>query len=338
MACRTGILTFQNANNYGAVLQAFALQTTLKDLGHEVSIINYDSPYMELKSCQSNDFNEFIKRYLELTDEYSCSEEIKADDYDLLITGSDQVWNPLITKEDEAYFLDFKKEHTKGVSYAASIGIYGAELDKYRDFFVRNIGRFESISIREKIQKDFVTDISGKEVNINIDPSLLLSADRYMDKFNITIKKSNYIFMYSNNIDAKILDFVNLLSVYTGLPVVSVSRYEEMMFTDGSKAYDQVSPVEWMQAIAAAAVVITDSFHGLMFSLIFEKPFYMYTKKRYNISRITDILDACGLSDRKLCNLASVKDLVYEIDFTGTREFVAEGKKKAIEYLNSLGL
>lgn len=336
MAHKTGIITFQNANNYGAVLQAFALQKVMEELGSEVNIINYNSPNMGLKSLQKDYFKDFISEYLNLTEEYNSINNIEAQGYDLLITGSDQVWNPQLTGCDPAYFLSFAKEKTKTAAYAASIGIEGNELEPYRSFFEENLQKIMSVSIREESQKQFIQEIINDNVNVNVDPTLLLSADQYLGYLGIERKNREYIFMYSNNADAKLLDFVNLLSLYTEMPVVAVTRLDEMLFVDGSTVYRQVPPKEWLSAIASSSIVITDSFHGLMFSLIFEKPFYIYTKKRNNISRITGILEQCDLFDRRLTKLGSVDEVEYNIDFSKAREVIQDGKQKAVMYLKGI--
>ncbi len=336
MALRSGIITFQNANNYGAVLQAYALQTTLEKLGHEVSVIDYDSPQMELRQYQSGIFRSFISKYLKLTDEYHKSSDIDIKGYDLVITGSDQVWNPVITGCDPTYFLDFANMNTKKASYAASIGIEGSRLGDFRDFFHINLNRMDAVSLREASQMDFVRDVSGKEISINVDPTLLLDAAEYESSFGVERQVREYIFMYSNNADAKMLDTVNLLSVYTGMPVIAVSRMKENLFMNGSMVYSQVRPEDWLNAIASSKIVITDSFHGLMFSLIFERPFYIYTKIRSNISRITGVLERCDLSDRKLKDLTSIGDISYDIDFSEARKMIKEERSRSVTYLASL--
>lgn len=336
MSKKIGIITFQNANNYGAVLQAFALQTSFEKRGCETSIINYDSVEMGLKRVQTSYFKDFNSKYLKLTEEYNKKEDIEISGYDLMIAGSDQIWNPLITHNDATYFLNFTGDSVRRSSYAASIGIVGAELEKRRDFFEANLKGMHDISIRENSQKEFLSSLLSKDVHVNIDPTLLLDAREYREIFNINEYQGNYIFMYTNNIDPKMIDFVNLLSLKTGMKIVSVSVNGEAAFTYGSKTFRQVNPTEWMFAIANATLVVTDSFHGLMFSLIFEKPFYVYTKRRSNISRITEILEKCGLKDRTLKDITSVADVDTSVDFAKKREYINEEKRKAFDYLDYL--
>lgn len=337
MSIKTGILTFQNANNYGAVLQAFALQTILEDMGHQASVINYDSPNMGLKQYHTDIFIKFISKYLNLTDEYRDGQDIDTNGFDMVITGSDQVWNPEITKGDETYFLKLRNCTCKLSSYAASIGISGGTLSQHADFFKDNLERIENISIRESTQKDFIESISGKKVNVNVDPTLLLDAEAYKKAFGLKNDISEHIFMYSNNVDPHLLDFVNLLSLKEGAPIFAVSNYDKPSFVGReNKVFYQVNPVDWLSAILSAKIVVTDSFHGLMFALIFEKPFYIYTKKRSNISRITDVLEACGLSDRTLKNLPSIDDVDYAPDFSRARVMISREREKSLEYLKQL--
>lgn len=337
MAKRTGIITFHNANNYGAVLQAFALQTRLEKLGSKVDIINYDSSFMNLKYYQTQLFSNFNNKYLNLTKEYLDADSINVDEFDLLISGSDQVWNPTISEMDNTYFFHGKNKDRKIIaSYAASIGIVGEELEQYRDFFSESLTNFDYISLREPQQKEFIEAITHKPVNVNIDPTLLLDMNDYEQYFNIEKKNDDYIFFYSNFLDKRIIDFVNLLSLSTGMKVISVSRFDSAMFTKGAKSYYQINPIDWINYIASANIVITDSFHGLMFSLIFEKPFYVYTKRRDNVSRITEVLDRYNLSDRKLCNIGTIDEVNYSVDFSIKREKVKLEQMDAFSYLSNL--
>ena len=222
-----GIITFQNANNYGAVYQAFALKKTVEKQGLNVSVINYDSPSMGLKSVQQSQFKDFIDRYLNLTKEYMSKQEIDTSEFDAIISGSDQVWNPRLTGGDMTYFLDFAPENVKKVSYAASIGLNGDLFLGYKDIFEKYVPAFSGISLREETHVDYIQSIAkDKEVIASIDPSLLLTSKEYLDAFNLPDdRREDYIFVFSYALDPKMYDFANMLSLKTGYRIVAISPY-----------------------------------------------------------------------------------------------------------------
>ena len=330
-----GIITFQNANNYGAVYQAFALKKTVEKQGLNVSVINYDSPSMGLKSVQQSQFKDFIDRYLNLTKEYMSKQEIDTSEFDAIISGSDQVWNPRLTGGDMTYFLDFAPENVKKVSYAASIGLNGDLFLGYKDIFEKYVPAFSGISLREETHVDYIQSIAkDKEVIASIDPSLLLTSKEYLDAFNLPDdRREDYIFVFSYALDPKMYDFANMLSLKTGYRIVAISPYTAGSFVDGSKVIKNVPPVEWLELFNKAKLVITDSFHGMMFSIVFNKPFYAYAPNRSNVARVKDVLKKLGLEDRKLTGITNIRDVQWDMDYTKVNESLEKERKKSIEYL-----
>lgn len=332
---KIGIITFQNANNYGAVYQAFALKQTVEKLGHQVQVINYDSPGMGLKKVQQRQFKEFIDSYLNLTPAYSRKEEIDTSGFDAVISGSDQVWNPRLTGNDMTYFLDFVKEDVKKVAYAASIGLNGDLFMEHKEVFEKYVPAFSGISLREDTHVPYIQSIVGeKEVIASIDPSLLLTSKEYLDAFKIPDERGEeYIFVFSYALDPKLYDFANMLSLKTGYKTVAISPYSAGSFIDGTKVMKNVPPIEWLQLFNKAKLIITDSFHGMMFSIVFNKPFYAYTPNRSNVARVKDVLKKLGLEDRKLTNIRNANDVTYEVDFTNVNKILEAERQKSLEYL-----
>lgn len=330
-----GIITFQNANNYGAVYQAFALKKTVEKQGLNVSVINYDSPSMGLKSVQQSQFKDFIDRHLNLTKEYMSKQEIDTSEFDAIISGSDQVWNPRLTGGDMTYFLDFAPENVKKVSYAASIGLNGDLFLGYKDVFEKYVPAFSGISLREETHVDYIQSIAkNKEVIASIDPSLLLTSKEYLEAFNLPDDRSeDYIFVFSYALDPKMYDFANMLSLKSGYKIVALSPYNSGSYVNGTKVVKNVPPVEWLQLFNKAKLIITDSFHGMMFSIVFNKPFYAYTPNRSNVARVKDVLKKLGLEDRKLTGITNVNDVVWDMDYTKVNEILEKEREKSIEYL-----
>lgn len=334
---KIGIITFQNANNYGAVYQAFALKKTVEKLGMDVKLINYDSPSMGLKDIQQNQFKDFIATHLNLTEEYVDKREIDTSDFDVIISGSDQVWNPRLTGGDMTYFLDFVPESVKKVSYAASIGLNGDLFMAHKDVFEKYVPTFSGISLREETHVPYIQSIvKDKEVIASIDPSLLLTSKEYLDAFNLPDeRREEHIFVFSYALDPKMYDFANMLSLKTGYRIVAISPYTSGSFVNGSKVIRNVPPVEWLQLFNKAKLIITDSFHGMMFSIVFNKPFYAYTPNRSNVARVKDVLKKLGLEERKLTNITNVNDAVWKMDYTKVNEILKKEREKSIEYLKN---
>ena len=330
-----GIITFQNANNYGAVYQTFALKKTVEKLSCNVSVVNYDSPTMGLKSIQRNEFKEFVEGNLNLTKEYRSKQEIDVADFDAIISGSDQVWNPRLTGGDMTYFLDFVPDNVKKVSYAASIGLNGDLFIEHKDVFEKYVPAFSGISLREETHVEYIQSIAkDKEVIASIDPSLLLTSKEYLDAFELPDNRSeDYIFVFSYALDPKMYDFANMLSLKSGYKIVALSPYNAGSYVSGTKVVKNVPPVEWLELFNKAKLIITDSFHGMMFSIVFNKPFYAYTPNRSNVARVKDILKKLNLEDRKLTNITNINDTVWEMDYTKVNEILEKERKKSLEYL-----
>lgn len=332
---KIGIITFQNANNYGAVFQAFALKKTVEKLGKKVQVINYDSPGMYLKRIQQKQFNEFISEYLNLTCEYEDKKEIDTGDFEAIISGSDQVWNPRLTGGDMTYFLDFVPENVKKVSYAASIGLNSDLFMEHKEVFEKYVPSFSGISLREETHVEYIQSIAkDKEVIASIDPSLLLTSKEYLDAFGIVDNRSeDYIFVFSYALDPKLYDFANMLSLKNGYKIVALSPYNAGSYINGTKVVKNVPPTQWLELFNKAKLIITDSFHGMMFSIVFNKPFYAYTPNRSNVARVKDVLKKLGLEDRKLTNITNVNDVVWKMDYANVNEILTKEREKSMEYL-----
>ena len=139
--------------------------------------------------------------------------------------------------------------------------------------------------------------------------------------------------MFSYALDPKMYDFANMLSLKSGYKIVSISPYTSGSFVNGSKVLNNVTPVEWIELFNKAKLVITDSFHGMMFSIVFNKPFYAYAPNRSNVARVKDILKKLGLEDRKMTGITNVADVVWEMDYTKVNQILKKEREKSIEYL-----
>lgn len=235
---RTGILTFQKANNHGALMQAYALQESLRAGGDEVTVIDYTSPSMRSTQYHDAIFDGFREQYLNISRPVRA-EEIKNLGLDRVVIGSDQVWNPNITGEDATYFLPKELRGTIQVlSYAASLGIQNPEIKEKAAFYRANLKDHAKISLREEGNAETLYEVLmalpggyAGEITAHIDPTLLLDQEDY-EKLaqKEPVEDGGYIFYFSYNTDPRLLDFVNLCSAHTGLPVVASSGFGPAKF------------------------------------------------------------------------------------------------------------
>lgn len=343
-ALKIGILTQPLQDNYGGLLQAYALKEVLKDLGHEVTIIDRRAPrrsrvriiasnikqkikrtnqraltQSEVNTISQNT-NSFKRKYIpEVSDLITSHRGMKAlnnRNFDAFIVGSDQCWRPLYSPKITNYFLDFVKDntHIKRISYAASFGTSSWEFNRRETQRCKKLLRkFDAISVREKSGVTLVSSQLGRsDVYHVLDPTMLLSTKHYKDiairegfKSDIGTLKV-YVLDKSQEKD----DFINMLEKQLNLRKFEVMPRKRLK--DGgvrSNNIDQFqfpSPAMWLKGFDSAEFVITDSFHGTVFSILFNKPFITIANKKRGIARFESILNTLGLSERLVTDIREV--------------------------------
>lgn len=334
---KIGIVTYHTAINYGAVLQAYALNKKINGLGLDCDTIDYQCPavnrqYTFRRWKDSTSWKNFIahnitcffhrqkkKQFHRFLKNIPLSESCNRDtvnrvttDYDILITGSDQVFNPVCHQSDPTYFLDFAPKEKKKVSYAASLGsIRQFETLKFDPWVY--LKQFDSLSFREQEAADYVSRQLERPCAAVMDPVWLLSKEEWGSIARHTADKP-YIFVYNLMDYGYMRKYVRTLSRKTGLPVISVSRtiMGDAMYFGMSKVCSNCSPNAFLGYIRDAAFVVTDSFHGTSFSLLLEKPFFaaMNPAEDNTNSRLNTILQTAGLQERAI----SPDRLIYDTD------------------------
>ena len=325
---KVGIITFHAADNYGAVLQAYALQTRLCVQGHNAEIIDFKPdgvikankplfvqdkntikrlikqalilPNYTKLNRRNRKFEEFRNKYFKLSTRFKTAAEIKNAtlDYDVCITGSDQVFNPLIHNSD-TYYLDFCKRARK-VAYAPSFGIKDFSLvgEKTKTL----INKFAHLSCRESDGAEFLSRTTGKEVPTVSDPVFLLSP-REWSKITTRPRDGEYIFVYDLNGGSKLIEIANKIKKETGLPIICItaSKFANRRYNVDELHID-AGPLEFVSYINHASYVVTDSFHGTAFSVLFRRKFISYIALKHAASRIQSLLDRLGITDRIIYN------------------------------------
>lgn len=360
---KIGIITFNSAHNYGAVLQVWALQEKLKEDGYQVEVINYrpaaiDNLYriyipkwitknelvnrgfhklqyiktkikIPQKAARFKKFEDFINHVLPTTKPYHRFGSLaKAEfDYDAMIAGSDQIWNSNITRGlSGAYFLNFGSKDIKRISYAASIGKDHFEPEEKLKVqsYLKN---FDYISVREEKLKHEVEELTTKEVDLVLDPTLLLDKEKY-DKIKKDVKiKEDYIFVHNvhlSKIDERLNAIVEEVSKRTGLSVIN--NRADYNFSNEIGKFAEGGPEEFLGIIAGAKMVITNSFHATVFATIYERNFITIPHFK-NPDRMQNLLHMFQLDNHLIKSVDELPDNLNSlaIDYA----HVAQLKKSA---------
>ena len=333
---KIGILTFHRAVNYGAVLQAYALQNALERCGADAEIIDYRAPFNENRFKRKklwdlrkprdiyavlfrnsyimhdrNCFEEFYQK-LKLSKVYWNVEELAADEqkYDKFVCGSDQVWNLSCTEGDDAYFLPFVECAEKKYSYAASIG-YREIPVQFREIYQKFLKDFHRISVREKGAVELVKEFTDRDVSCEIDPTLLLTEREWHELADDgLVPPCRYLLLYLMSEDKAIVRFAKNLAKKEGCRMIYI--HNRLFKTAGMENVRSVTPAQWLGLFEKASYVCTNSFHGLVFSINFHRQFFVKLIPRSVAnSRIESVLEEYGLSKR-LTEQWDGRELDYE--------------------------
>ena len=349
-------VTTQKAINYGAVLQALALHKIQGELGIDNRLLNLPSlskmfmpiPKMISKqmliACAVNlthilhlkeqrslryKFDRFLSQNISQTKEYGSIAELTNDPpiADFYINGSDQVFG-LRGEFDLERMLQFGDEITKRYSYAASLGEYDWS-EEEKKTFARMIEKFSMISVREQYAKEYIEGFANVSCEVHVDPVFLLQRDEWDAIAAERIVEEDYILCYPLIGNSDTQTVLDELKKKTGLKTVCVQTFPRRRVKADKYIFD-AGPEEFLSLFKHAKYIVTTSFHGTAFSLIFEKPFYTMIKN-YKSQRMTDLLNMVGLSERIYSPEISIND--DDIDFSQCRKIIKEERQRGIDYL-----
>lgn len=363
---KIGILTFQNAYNYGAILQLYGLYSIIEQQGYNVKVINYKNEYFEdYYICKyslfkhnkySNRFKNilkvignpsiafnanmrrkkidvFLNKHVKTTEwiEKASLKKLNGN-FDLFIVGSDQVWNMGLSDYDSTYFLDFVESGKKKIAYAASIGkeyISGLEYD----LMEKNLPLYSAISVRERRACELINQYFGKKVDVVLDPTLLQNKNFWSniaEESGVKIKKK-YILIYAVQQPTNLLDVAIKLATEKNYEIVSI-------FGNNIKCKHRTirnaSIEDFLYYIKNAEYTFVTSFHGLVFSILFNKEFYYELAKTVpnNNSRLIDLCESLGVQGREVLDRALPES---DIDWNIVNEKLEDERKKSIQWLES---
>ena len=325
---KVGILTFHNAVNYGAVLQAYALQQVIRGMGADCEIIDYSCPAVvrqyqarKMRECtgwkdfalgllsaprlkkKKAAFARFVGENLTLSLKVADVTDGSLGRYDVIVAGSDQIFNPKNTAGDRAYLLDFPSGARK-IAYAASIGnndFLALWQERYHVDYQKLLRAFDALSFREQAAAGFVGNLLGQKYETVLDPVLLAGAGLW-EKF-CPPPEEDYIFVYNLGNIRPMQDAVRALQKKTGLKVYVANKdFKGDFLYRGYANASALSPDAFVGKLFGAKYVITDSFHGTAFSVLLHRNFYAVTRagKENTNSRIENLLSTLNLGDRIL--------------------------------------
>ena len=365
---KIGIATFQWSDNYGAVLQAYALQSFLREQGHAVQIIDYrvtpPVPWYRKwlaktpRGCilkweaayKAHRFAQFRRKHLVLTPasfRSAGSLAAIADRFDVLITGSDQVWNPRWLSQAEGlfdlYLLSFAGPQVRRVSYAASFG--HAEKATMNENDQQRLGaqlkQLDAISVREPSGISLVRELSGRTDAVQVvDPTLLLGRAHYEGLAGLRRNRAPYLFAYMlHGLQQDAACVIRQMSGLLHYQVVQCNLQKTALHRE----YTLPSPTGWLRQIRDAAFMVTNSFHGVVFCLVFHIPFVALLISGQTGSmnaRIQELLDTAGLAHRIVHpgEVLAENSAAESIDWKRIDIVIAELGKKSMDYLASQGL
>lgn len=339
---KIGILTFHEADSYGAVLQAYALQKTLGKLGADSEFVQIAMPAttqpaaapatpaaaLFAKKIQAEGkkrealFADFRKNYMKISQPYQPTDPIDAD-YDCFIAGSDQIWNFRIPGADARYFLPFATPEKRN-SYAASFGA-DALPEKAKDWAAKQLSLFRGISVREASGCKIVEELTGKQAEVCLDPTLL--PDRADWEAMVPANEETpYVLLFLLKYDEVLLQKAKQEAEKRNVPLRIVSA--AFMPQVGMPAWNSTGVIDWLSAIRAAECVFTNSFHGMVFSMIFGRNFH--------IERLTGELSSRnGRLDEMLAflELTEALDGVAQPDYDRVWKLLDSRKAASVNYL-----
>lgn len=371
---KIGIVTQPLHNNYGGLLQNYALQQVLKGLGHEVYTINkchlgiyaarwdirfkfaikqlirkfigrnYAPFYKDFLKIRQHCIK-FVQENINTTKMYKSQGELEdiiaKEHFDAYIVGSDQVWRPCYSENIYNDFLDFCQTQAgiKRVVYAASFGVSEWEFSNEETKECSRLAKlFDSISVREDSGISLCKEHLGVDAIHVLDPTMLLDAKHYEQLAdNAGEKKSEGdLFCYILDNNDIISQAIRDLEKSHSMTSFQVKSKKSGMLSNKSSIYDYIipSPTKWIRAFMDAKMVFTDSFHGCVFSIIFNKPFWVIGNKNRGNARFDSLLKLFNLEDRRI-DIAEVNtiDFTRPIDWSSVNDIKRKWQNKSTQFI-----
>lgn len=361
---KIGVVTNLDKQNYGSILQAYALQSVLKNMGTESFVLEkkviinnsltarikrFFSPSKnnyslknkwEIKQARKlyvikrKKNSEFCNKYID-TSICADNQQIieKANSCQLILAGSDQIWSPASGLLSDFYLLNFGGKATYAkASYSASVGVSEISEDD-KNLFKKNLADFDTVSLREKTGLKLLKDCTDNSLRTDLDPSLLYD-NKYWSKFlNNYTNTGPYIFVYMLRIEPVTLEAAKKLSEKTGLKIKVCSNH--IVKGNNIENITDAGVEDFLSLIYNAEYMITNSFHGTAFAVQFHKKFLSLAVTNTG-SRVRDFLEDIGLADRNLTTSQDISKINNKINWNNVDKILNEKRNQSHKYLQEL--
>lgn len=362
---KIGIVTLNHGYNYGNKLQNYAIKKIYENMENEVETIAFKPIKSDDCTTKSNlkgkkiekikqkfirkvkqklyanheknrieKFKRFNKEYLNMSkNEYNSKNYnlINENEYSLFSVGSDQVWNSYLWDFSKFYLLDFVKDNSKKIAYAASFAVDSIK-DEYKKDFIENLQKFRAISVREENGIDIIQNLINTTPKLVLDPTMLLDKQEWEDFIKVPqkVQKEKYIFTY----------FLGEKSSETQKTIKRLAKLYKLKIIDMNNiknAYFASSPNEFLYLLKNSEIVLTDSFHACVFSIIFNKSFYVFDRnsegKKMN-SRIDTLLKKFNLTDRKKIDISNKE--IFNIDYSYAKSVLRKDRDESLNFIKNV--
>jgi hypothetical protein len=373
---KVGIITYHDiADGKGRFLQAYALYSAIKSLGYDAEIIDYypdlivasrapfwkkiflaisdhnrlrkyfaKSLHMIMKRKYRSNFlrkrelyNDYIKKNIKITPKkFFGRKSVLGNDwqYDAYVCGSDQIWNPYFQGTDKTYYLDFAPTE-KRIAYAPSLGTI--EIDEERKKLLKeNIKAIPFISVREKSGAKLVEGLIGRNIIDVLDPTLLMNRKWWKEMAGSELPEKPYLltFFFDNSLYPR--KVAKKIAKKHGFEIVNIPDSFLDIFSRSKKEIT-IGPERFVNLFMNASFICTQSFHGLVLSLIFEKSFYVFDRKVFDagmFSRIKDLLEIVHLEDRILIYEQKIPNAIMVDNYVEVNRLLEKKRKESLSFLS----
>lgn len=335
-----GIITIQSIN-YGNRLQNYALQEVVKSLGHSCKTIRREKPEGRIRELYRNakrlskmvlgrKMGRFYRfdRNIDYSSHWATANDFESGlmhVFDCFITGSDQVWNPHYSFVGKSDLLAFAKPKQR-ISYAASFGVDEIPEEK-KDVYAENLSQFRALSVREKRGAEIIKELTGKDAQVVLDPTMLLTSDQWskVEKKSKFTPKKKYALVYS--LGEKSIDFENAIRHYKNeLEIFDIRTIQR------NKKEIPVGPAEFLYLIHNAELILTDSFHASVFSVLYHKRFITFKRPGIDMSsRIVSLANTIGAKDK--LDGDNNLDCSDGLDYAMVDQLIESERKQSIDFL-----
>lgn len=364
---KIGVITLPLHTNYGGILQAYALQRVLQDIGHDAVLLDsypkspelYPFPLQQLfylkrllKKCfllqnatplfyekklikqypLKEHIRKFYRQHIHHID-YDKHTNLSPEEFDAIIVGSDQIWRPMYCSNIYNSYLSFAENWTnvKRIAYAVSFGVSEWEYNEEQTKECSRLAKlFDAISVREETGITLCSKHLGVDATWVLDPTLLVDTKHYMEHINnttITNPTSMCLSYILDETEEKNDILQHILETHG----YNLLEYKDIDNPDNSNV---PSVEEWLKAFHDANFVFTDSFHGCVFSIIFEKPFIVYGNKERGMARFNSLLKIFGLEDRLVTDKEEAEKVIsQQIDWKRVNTIKKEWQEKSLNFL-----